>query len=120
MATGLGSIINNAWTGLEAATESISTVSNNTANVNTSGYDVESVQQAALDGGTGEPGLGTQVTSIQRSYNQFVFSQLVNATSSNQAAQTVQGYAQQLSAIFPVASGGSGGLSDSLTTFFSG
>jgi flagellar hook-associated protein 1 len=38
----------------------------------------------------------------------------------NQAAQTAQDNAEQLTAIFPVASGGSGGLSSSLTDFFSG
>jgi flagellar hook-associated protein 1 len=118
--TGLNSVINSAWSGLNAATEAMATEASNTSNVNTSGYDVESVQQTELDGGSDQPGLGTEVTSIQRSYNQFVFSQLIDATSSNQAAQTVEDYAEQLSSIFPVASGGVGGLSDSLTTFFSG
>jgi flagellar hook-associated protein 1 len=120
MTVGLSSVINTAWSGLTAATEAMATEANNTSNVNTSGYDVESVQQTELSGGMGEPGLGTDVTSIQRSYNQFVFSQLVNATSANQAAQTAQDNAEQLTAIFPVASGGSGGLSSSLTAFFSG
>jgi flagellar hook-associated protein 1 len=120
MTTGLSAVINTGWSGLDAATEALETISNNTANVNTPGYNVESVQQSELPGEAGQPGLGTQVTSIQRSYDQFVFSQLVNATSANQAAQTAQDNAEQLTAIFPVASGGAGGLSASLTTFFSG
>ena len=65
--TGLSQIIDTGWTGLDAAIQSLETVSNNTSNVNTPGYDVESVQQTELPGAAGEPGTGTQVTSIQRS-----------------------------------------------------
>jgi flagellar hook-associated protein 1 len=117
--TGLTQLINSAWTGLDAATQALATVSNNTSNVNTPGYDVESVQQAALPGAPGGPGLGTEVTSIQRAFDQFVFSQMVGATSSNQAAQVAQSNAQNLAAIFPIASGGAGGLGAALTSFFS-
>ena len=118
--TGLTEVINSGWSGLNAATEAMGTVSNNTANVNTPGYDVESVQQAELPGLSGEPGTGTQVTSIQRAYDQFVFNQMVSATSTNQAAQVAQDNAENLTAIFPVASGGEGGLGATLTSFFSG
>jgi len=118
--TGLSQIIDTGWTGLDAAIQSLETVSNNTSNVNTPGYDVESVQQTELPGAAGEPGTGTQVTSIQRSYDQFVFSQMVSATSANQAAQIAQDNAENLTAIFPVASGGAGGLGVSLTNFFTG
>ena len=117
--SGLGQLINTAWTGLDAAVQALDTVSNNTANVNTPGYNVESVQQAELPGGPGEPGNGAGVTSIQRAYDQFVFAQMVGATSASQAAQVVQDNTQNLSAIFPVASGGAGGLGASLTSFFS-
>jgi flagellar hook-associated protein 1 len=118
--TGLTDVINAGWSGLDAATQAMETVSNNTANVNTPGYDVESVQQSELPGLSGEPGTGTQVNSIQRAYDQFVFSQMVSATSTNRAAQVVQDNAQNLTAIFPVASGGEGGLGTTLTSFFSG
>ena len=118
--TGLTDVINAGWSGLDAATEALQTVSNNTANVNTPGYDVESVQQAEMPGAAGEPGTGAQVTSIQRAYDQFVFSQMVDATSANQAAQTAQSNAENLTAIFPVASGGAGGLGATLTSFFAG
>jgi flagellar hook-associated protein 1 FlgK len=43
---------------------------------------------------------------------------MVGATSVNQAAQVTQDNSQNLSAIFPVASGGAGGLGASLTSFF--
>lgn len=118
--SGLTQIINTGWTGLDAATQGLETVSNNTANVNTPGYNVESAQQAPLPGALNQPGLGTQVTSIQRAFNQFIFAQMVTATAASQAAQTAQNSAQNLTAIFPVASGGAGGLSASLTAFFSG
>jgi flagellar hook-associated protein 1 len=116
--TGLSELVNIGWTGLDAATQAMQTVANNTSNVNTAGYDVEAVQQAAEPGTPGGVGNGTEVTSIQRAFDQFVFSQMVTATSANQAAQVAQNSAQNLSAIFPVASGGEGGLGAALTSFF--
>ena len=117
---GLGQIISTGWTGLDAASQGLATVSNNTANVNTAGYNVETVQQAGLPGTANQPGLGTQVTSIQRAYSQFIFAQMVSANSASQAAQTAQNNTENLTAIFPIASGGAGGLGASLTAFFAG
>jgi flagellar hook-associated protein 1 len=117
--TGLTQLLNTGRTGLEAATQALETVSNNTANVNTPGYNVESVRQVALPGTSGGPGNGVDVTSIQRSFDRFVFSQMVGATSSSQAAQVVQSNAQNLAALFPIASGGAGGLGSLITGFFS-
>lgn len=117
--SGLDALLNTAWTGLDAARQALETVANNTSNVNTAGYDVESVQSAALPGGENGSGNGVEVTSIQRAFDQFVFSQMVNATSANQAAQVTQDNAQNLSAIFPVSSGGAGGIGAALTSFFS-
>jgi flagellar hook-associated protein 1 FlgK len=115
---GLTELINTGWSGLDAAMQALQTVANNTANVNTPAYDVESVEQSELPGLPGGVGTGTEVTSIQRAYDQFVFSEMVGATSSNQAAQVTQDNAQNLSAIFPIASGGQGGLGAALTSFF--
>ncbi len=117
---GLGQVIDTGRSGLDAATAALATVANNTANVNTPGYNVESVKQTELPGELNGPGLGTQVSSIQRAYDQFVFAQMVNATSANQAAQVAQSSAENLTAIFPVASGGAGGLGISITSFFAG
>jgi flagellar hook-associated protein 1 FlgK len=116
--TGLTQILQTGFTGLNAASQALETISNNTANVNTAGYDTESVQQSELADDAGGVGTGTQVTSIQRAYDQFVFAQMVNATSANQAAQVTQNNASQLSTIFPIASGGQGGLGASLTSLF--
>jgi len=116
--TGITQLIDTGWSGLDAATQAMETVSNNTANVNTPGYNVESVRQTEVPGLPNGAGLGTDVTSIQRAFNQFVFSQMVGAGSASQAAQVAQSNAQNLAAIFPVASGGAGGLGAALTGFF--
>ena len=116
--TGLTQLLEIGLTGLSAATEAIQTVSDNTANVNTPGYNVESVNQTELPGAAGGPGLGTNVTSIQRAFDQFAYQEVVQASSANQAAQTVQTNTQTLAAIFPVASGGTGGLGAALNSFF--
>lgn len=115
---GLTQLIDIAASGLSAATAGMETVSNNTANVNTPGYDVESVAQSAL-AGSGDPvGRGTDVTAIQRAFDRFAFQQVVAASSAGQAAQTLQTNAAALAALFPVASGGSGGLGAALNGFF--
>lgn len=119
--TGLSQLINIGLSGLSAATEGMQTVSNNTSNVNTPGYDVESLNQVALPGSGGPPGnvgTGANVTSIARGFDQFIFNQLVQATSANQAAQTIQTNASSLASIFPIGSGGAGGLGQALDTFF--
>ncbi|HTZ36741.1 MAG TPA: flagellar hook-associated protein FlgK [Stellaceae bacterium] len=116
--SGLTQVINTGWTGLATASQALETVSNNTANVNTAGYDVESVQQVESPDLPNGVGTGATVSSIQRAYDAYVFAQMVGATSVNQAAQVQQQSAQNLSAIFPVASGGAGGLGALLTSFF--
>lgn len=117
--SGISELLNAGISGLQAALEAMQAVSNNTANVNTPGYNVESVQQREIPAVAGEPGLGTQVISIQRAFNQFIYQQVVEAGSASQAAQTTQTSAQTLSALFPVASGGATGLGSSINNFFS-
>jgi flagellar hook-associated protein 1 FlgK len=121
--TGLTEILNIGITGLDAATQGMQTVSNNTANANTPGYNLETIDQMALPGAslpTGGIGAGTDVTSIQRAFNQFVFQEIVGATATNQAAQTMLSSSQNLASIFPVASGGANGLGQALSDFFAG
>jgi flagellar hook-associated protein 1 len=121
MTTGLTTVLDIGSSGLTAATEGMQTVSNNTANVNTPGYNQEVLNQTFLpstDMPAGGLGMGTDVTSIERVFNQFIFQQIVGATSTNSAAQLIQNNAQDLSSIFPVASGGEGGLGDILNSFF--
>ncbi|HEX3860982.1 MAG TPA: flagellar hook-associated protein FlgK [Stellaceae bacterium] len=115
---GLADLLNIASSGINAATEGIQTVSNNTANVNTPGYNAQSLNQIELAGVPGGVGAGTDVVSIQRAFDQFVSQQVVQATSTNQAATVVQTTAQNVSSLFPVASGGAGGIGAALDSFF--
>jgi flagellar hook-associated protein 1 len=117
--SGLSAILQIGLTGLSAATEAMAMVSNNTANVNTAGYNVESVNQTELPGIDGGAGSGTEVTSIQQAFDQFLYQQGVQATSANQAAQVVQTNAENLATLFPTASGGAGGLGAAIDSFFS-
>ncbi len=117
--SGLSQLLQTGLSGLSAATEAMQTVANNTANVSTPGYNAQSVHQTELPGADGGPGSGTDVTSIERAFDQFLYQQGVQASSANQAAQVVQTNAQSLAAIFPVASGGAGGLGSALDSFFS-
>jgi flagellar hook-associated protein 1 len=117
--SGLAQLFETGLSGLTAATEAMATVSNNTANVSTPGYNVESVNQTEVPGFAGGPGNGTEVTSIQRGFDQFAYQQGVEATSANQAAQVVETNAENLTSLFPVASGGSSGLGAALNSFFS-
>jgi flagellar hook-associated protein 1 FlgK len=114
----LAQIVETGATGLEAATLAMQTVSTNTANANTPGYNVESAQQSELPGVGIAPGAGTEVTSVQRAFDQFVYQAVVQASAANQAAQIVQTNSQNLAAAFPVASGGAGGLGASIGGFF--
>lgn len=116
--TGLTQLVQIGLTGLSAAAEGMQTVANNTANVNTPGYNLQAVHQTELpgDGGVGH---GANVASVQRAFDQFVYQETVRASSVNQAAQVVQSGARNLAAIFPVASGGAGGLGAALDSFFS-
>jgi flagellar hook-associated protein 1 FlgK len=116
--SGLAQVLQIGLSGLSAAGEGMETVSNNTANVNTPGYNVESLNQTERPGVDGGPGLGTDVTSIQRGFDQFAYQQVVGASSANAAAQVVEANAQTLAGIFPVASGGAGGLGAALDSFF--
>ena len=74
--SGISELLNAGISGLQAALEAMQAVSNNTANVNTPGYNVESVQQTEVPSVGGQPGSGTEVTSIQRAFDQFIYQQL--------------------------------------------
>jgi flagellar hook-associated protein 1 len=116
--SGLSQLVQTGLTGVSAATEAMQTVANNTANVSTPGYNAQSVNQVELPGVDGGPGAGTEVTAIQRAFDQFLYQQGVQASSANQAAQIVQTNAQNLASLFPTASGGAGGLGSALDSFF--
>jgi flagellar hook-associated protein 1 FlgK len=117
--TGLSQLLQTGLTGLSAAAEGMQTVASNTANVNTPGYNAQSINQTELQALDNGPGRGTDVSSVQRAFDQFAYQETVSAASSNEAAQVVQSNLQNLVALFPVASGGAGGLGSALDGFFS-
>ncbi|HJU20024.1 MAG TPA: flagellar hook-associated protein FlgK [Stellaceae bacterium] len=115
---GLTQLLDIAASGLSAATAGAETVSNNTANVNTPGYNTEAVSQTALAQSGDSVGRGTQVTAIGRAFDPFAFQQVVASSSAAQASQVLQQNSAALAALFPVASGGSGGLGAAFSSFF--
>lgn len=118
---GLTGAIDAGLSGIMAATDAIETTSSNTANANTSGYAVERPVQVTNAGNPNVPGSvgdGTDVLSIGRGFNQYAYSQMVQATSAMEAAQTVQSGVSDLSGVLPVASGGAGGLGSHVSSFF--
>ncbi|POZ60823.1 flagellar hook-associated protein FlgK [Chromobacterium alticapitis] len=85
--------------GLNAAQNALSVSSNNIANVNTPGYTAQYITQAGRipqNAGFGFLGQGVDVTSVQRSYNQFLATQ-VQTAQTNSSYYTTQ--SQQLAQI---------------------
>lgn len=119
---GISQILDTALSGLLAATEGMATEANNTANVNTPGYNVESLNQIETMGSAAGPpgalGTGTDVVSIQRGFDQYIYQEMVQADSVNQAASVVTSGTSALSAVFPLASGGAGGLGQIMDSLF--
>ncbi|MBV9826708.1 MAG: flagellar hook-associated protein FlgK [Alphaproteobacteria bacterium] len=111
---GLSDIVNIGGSGVAAATDAMQTLARNTANVNTPGYNQESVDQVELLG-VG----GADVATITRAFNQFAYQQVVSAGSASQAAQALEANISTISSLFPVASGGASGLGAALDSFFS-
>ena len=118
---GINQVLDTALTGLLAAQEGMATEANNTSNVNTPGYAVEGLNQIETMGTAmpiGGTGTGTSVASIQRSFDQYVYQEMVQADSVNQAAQVVLSGTSSLSSVFPLASGGAGGLGNIIGSLF--
>ena len=116
--SGLTQILQIGLSGLSAATEGMQTVSNNTANVNTPGYNVESVNQTELPGIDGGPAQGTNLTSIQRLLTNSPFRRWWGHLRPIRRLRWYRPARRILSGIFPVASGGAGGLGSALDSFF--
>ena len=118
---GINQVLDSALSGLLAAQEGMATEANNTSNVNTPGYAVEGLNQietTSTTGPIGGVGTGTSVVSIQRSFDQYVYQEMVQADSVNQAAQVVLSGTNALSSVFPLASGGAGGLGKIIASLF--
>ena len=98
-------------TALVAAQTGINTTSNNIANASTIGYSRQSVIQSENISGT-----GTQVTDIQRIYDDFLGSQKLSAQSSYSQLQAQSTQLQKISTMF---SDPSSGIAANMQSFFS-
>jgi flagellar hook-associated protein 1 FlgK len=81
----MADLLNIGASGLLAFQRSLDTVSHNIANVNTAGYSVQNAElmaRQADQSGSGWVGNGVDVTTIRRSYDTFVASQVRTSSSS--------------------------------------
>jgi flagellar hook-associated protein 1 len=104
---------------LEAFQNAINVTSNNIANANTPGYDVESVDLSEgipQSDGTTIVGSGVVTTGISRAYSQAAANQLNSSQSGLGQLNALQSYSSQIDNLFGTTIGG---LSTSLQSFYS-
>jgi flagellar hook-associated protein 1 len=115
----MSNILSIGKSALNAAQIGISTVGHNIANASTEGYSRQIVIQSAAQAqnlGYGYVGQGTNVTNIQRVYNETLAKQVTTATSTSGASST---YYSNISAVNKLISDSTSGISSALTTFYS-
>ncbi|MDE1906445.1 MAG: flagellar biosynthesis protein FlgK, partial [Rhodospirillales bacterium] len=86
--SGIANAMSTALSGLELFQTGIATVSNNLANITTSGYSAETVNAQTQAGATGQPGAGVQPAQVTRAASGFAASQLRNANAAGAAASS--------------------------------
>lgn len=106
-------------TALNAANVGLTTTGHNTANANTAGYTRQVVQQSAmypLGTGSGFFGMGVQVDSITRTYDQFLTRQVMTAQSQSSYYDTYLAYAEEIDNIV---ADPDAGVSPAIQSYFS-
>ena len=115
----MGDILGNAVSGLLSFQRALSTTSHNIANVNTEGYSRQRVEldtrNPSLVGGR-FIGSGVEITSIERSYDQFITNNLRESTSS---FYRLDKFTELSSQIDDILADPQGGISPILQEFFS-
>ncbi|MEA5444244.1 flagellar hook-associated protein FlgK [Gammaproteobacteria bacterium AB-CW1] len=112
------SLLSNSVSGLLAAQRQLSTTGHNISNVNTEGYSRQRVDQSTRQAqgfGDGFVGQGTQVSGINRVFDQFLSDQLQNATSAFEELDTFTNLAQRVDNLL---ADSDAGLTPSLQAFF--
>jgi len=112
------SLISIGLSGLNASSAAMTTIGNNTANVDTLGYSRQQVMTtsgAQQNIGVGFLGTGTTLSDVRRIYNGFLNTQVQTSTSLDSDAQAYLGQASKLDAIL---SDSSTGISTVLGKFF--
>ena len=116
--SGVSGLVSNAVTGLQAAQDALQVTGNNISNVNTPGYTreqaVQSTQPASMYGGL-YLGNGTDLTTVTRSYNNYLQGQVWSSTSSASGASTLN---TQLQSVVNLFGGTDSGLSTAVNQFF--
>lgn len=113
------SLISIGLSGLNASSAAMTTIGNNTANVDTLGYSRQQVMTTSgvqQNIGVGFIGTGTTLSDVRRIYNGFLNTQVQSSTSLNSDAQAYLGQASKLDSIL---SDSSTGISTVLSKFFS-
>jgi flagellar hook-associated protein 1 FlgK len=103
-------LMNIASTGIAASQSAINVTGQNIANVSSTGYSREKVNQS-----TATSGQGTQVVNISRIYNQFLANQANNAVTTSSASNAQYAQVQPLNAIL---TDPNAGISPAMTEFF--
>ncbi|WP_249679204.1 flagellar hook-associated protein FlgK [Pseudomonas abieticivorans] len=104
------SIISIGVSGLNAAQVALTTSSNNITNVYTDGYNLETAKLAASTSG------GVEVTTVDRTFDQFIATQLNASTSTESALST---YSTEVSQIDDLLSDSTSDLDTLMQDFFS-
>src|SRR3569623_1100333 len=114
------SILSIGQSALAAAQAGLSTTGHNIANASTPGYSRQVVIQGAAQPqnfGFGFMGQGTQISTVQRVYNEYLGVQVQSAQASQSGLDT---YYTQIKQIDNMLADSTAGLSPSLQDFFSG
>jgi flagellar hook-associated protein 1 len=114
------SILNVGQSALAAAQIGLTVTGHNIANASTPGYTRQIVTQGAVAGedlGYGFVGKGTEVTSIQRAYSDYLNNQVVNAGTTRSQLTAYYSQIQQINSMLADATSG---ISPTLQNFFKG
>ncbi len=115
----MASLISNGISALHAAQNNLLTTSHNISNASTPGYHRQEAVQStniSFDTKSGSLGGGVQTSTIQRVYNQFLNSQLLQLQAQSSQLDAQYSQAQQIDNLLADASSG---LSPALQDFFS-
>ena len=113
---GSNNIFAASLSGLNAAMYELNTTQNNIANANTPGYTREQVNLSPVTAGAGTVGQGVNVVGVQRMYDQFLTTQLLQQQ--NQASYQ-NTYLSSMTQINNLLSSSSSGVSTTMQNFFS-
>ena len=114
------SILGAGQSALSAAQAGLVTTGHNIANVNTPGYSRQVVVQSASAGqdiGVGFIGKGTEVSTIRRVFNEFLYNQVVAGETTKGA---IDSYYAQIKQIDNMLADASSGVSSAMQEFFEG